>query len=61
MEVHLLRKEPDYWNGNIPWISSGEVRNNIIEISNECITEEGFNNSSVKLLPAGTCFDCNDW
>ena len=48
------RKEPDYWNGNIPWISSGEVRNNIIEISNECITEEGFNNSSVKLLPAGT-------
>ena len=44
-----LRKEPKYWSGKIPWISSGEVRNNIIESSNECISEEGYANSSVKL------------
>lgn len=49
-----LRKEPKYWSGKIPWISSGEVRNNIIESSNECISEEGYANSSVKLLPIGT-------
>ena len=48
------RKEPKYWNGSISWISSGEVRNNIIEGSNECISKEGYINSSVKLLPAGT-------
>ena len=48
------RKCPDYWNGNIPWVSSGEVRNNIITVTNECITQKGFNNSSVKLLPKGT-------
>ena len=48
------RQSPEYWSGNIPWISSGEVRNNIICASNECISEEGYNNSSVKLLPAGT-------
>lgn len=48
------RKILEYWNGNIPWISSGEVKNNIINASNECISEEGYNNSSVRLLPTGT-------
>ncbi len=48
------RKEASFWNGNIPWVSSGEVANNIIESTNEMISEEGFNNSSVKKLPIGT-------
>lgn len=48
------RKNDEYWKGNIPWISSGEVRNNIIGASNECITELGYENSSVKFLPVGT-------
>lgn len=48
------RKVPEFWNGTIPWICSGEVRNNIISNTNECITQEGYNNSSVKLLPVGT-------
>ena len=48
------RKEPAFWNGDIPWVSSGEVSNNIIEATNERITEEGYNNSSVKKLPIGT-------
>jgi type I restriction enzyme S subunit len=30
------------------------VRNNIIYQTNECITEEGYQNSSVKMLPKGT-------
>ncbi len=48
------RKFPQYWDGIIPWVSSGEVRNNIIENTNECISQEGYDNSSVKLLPVGT-------
>ena len=48
------RKEPSFWNGNIPWVSSGEVANNIIESTKEMISEEGFDNSSVKKLPIGT-------
>lgn len=32
----------------------GEVRNNIIYCSKECISQNGYENSSVKLLPKGT-------
>lgn len=48
------RKISEFWNGSIPWISSGEVKNNIISSTNEYITQKGFENSSVKLLPVGT-------
>lgn len=48
------RKVPEFWNGTIPWISSGEVKNNIINSTNECISQKGFDNSSVKMLPKGT-------
>lgn len=43
-----------YWNGDIPWVSSGEVKNNIIYETAEKITQAGFENTSVKLLPVGT-------
>jgi type I restriction enzyme S subunit len=48
------RKVPEYWNGDIPWVSSGEVKNNIIGQTDELITQSGYDNSSVKLLPIGT-------
>lgn len=48
------RQKPEYWGGNIPWVSSGEVRNNFIYETLEQITEDGFDNASVKLLPVGT-------
>lgn len=48
------RKCPEYWNGDIPWVSSGEVRNNELFFTNEKITQDGYDNSSVKLLPKGT-------
>ena len=48
------RKVDKYWDGSIPWVSSGEVRNSQIYFTNENITEEGFQNSSVKMLPVGT-------
>lgn len=44
----------EYWKGTIAWVSSGEVANNEISSTKESITEAGFQNSSVRLLPAGT-------
>jgi type I restriction enzyme S subunit len=48
------RKHPEYWGGGIPWISSGEVRNNIITETKENISKKGYKNSSVRMLPKGT-------
>lgn len=48
------RRVPEYWNGNINWISSGEVHFSPIYQSNETITEEGLNNSSTNVHPIGT-------
>ncbi len=48
------RKIPGYWNGDIPWVSSGEVRNTFISETREKISASGFENSSTKLLPAGS-------
>jgi type I restriction enzyme, S subunit len=45
----------DYWeNGIIPWVSSGEIRNNIINSSSEKITQLGLSQSAAKLFPKGT-------
>ena len=48
------RQNNKYWNGNINWVSSGEVRFNHINSTNECITEDGLKNSSTNLQPIGT-------
>ncbi|MBW2648039.1 MAG: restriction endonuclease subunit S, partial [Deltaproteobacteria bacterium] len=48
------RKKPEYWNGDIPWVSSGEVKNNFILSTREKITQRGHDNSSVRLLPQDT-------
>lgn len=48
------RREEKYWNGNIPWVSSGEVAFGRIRTTEETITEAGLHNSSVQLNPPGT-------
>ena len=48
------RKEPSYWGDDIPWISSGEVRNNIIAKTRERVSKTGFDSTSLQLLPEGT-------
>lgn len=48
------RKIPSYWSGEVPWVSSGEVRNNIITVTRERISHRGLAESSLKLLPKGT-------
>lgn len=46
--------KPEYWNGNIPWINSGEVNNFRILQGTKYITEFGLQKSNTKLLPKGT-------
>jgi type I restriction enzyme, S subunit len=48
------RKEPNYWNGDIPWVSSGEVRFNRVTSAKETISDEGLKNSSTQINPAGS-------
>lgn len=43
-----------YWNGGIPWVSSGEVGFCTIKETRETISEEGLENSSTNLHPVGT-------
>lgn len=48
------RAKPEYWNGGIPWVSSGEVSFCRISGTRETISEAGLRNSSTRLNPAGS-------
>lgn len=48
------RSRPNYWNGNIPWVKTGEVRYDVITETEEYITENGLKNSATRLAPKGT-------
>lgn len=44
------KKNPNYWNGTIPWISAKNMKSEVIEASDLTITEEGLIQGS-KLAP----------
>lgn len=46
-------KKAAYWNGNLPWLSSGETRCRFIIDTEKTITELGVAESSTKLAKAG--------
>lgn len=48
------RKEVDYWNGDLPWISSGEVAFSLITDSREKVTALGAEKTRLKLAPKGS-------
>lgn len=48
------RAKAEYWNGEIPWINSGEVNKYRILEGSEYITELGLQKSATKLLPRKT-------
>lgn len=48
------RNNEEFWNGDIPWINSGEVNEFRITKPSEYITEEGLAHSATKLLPKKT-------
>jgi len=49
-------KEKEYWIGNIPWIPSGKVQNNIVvpEVVEDFISEKAVKESSTKMAKANS-------
>ncbi|MFM7363996.1 MAG: restriction endonuclease subunit S [Cuspidothrix sp.] len=43
-----------YFNGSIPWVKSGELRESIITETEEKVTEEALAETSLKLAPKGS-------
>lgn len=51
------RDKPDYWNGDIPWLSladTGVLDALEVDQTSECVTAEGIANSSARVLPKDT-------
>jgi type I restriction enzyme S subunit len=48
------RSKEEYWNGNIPWITTSLVDFNVITKADEFISDEGLKNSSAKVFPEKT-------
>jgi type I restriction enzyme S subunit len=48
------RKVPHYFGGSFPWVKSGDLRDGLVRSTEESLTQAGLDNSSAKLLPAGT-------
>ncbi len=44
---------PEYWDGNIQWLTPTEIDSKYVHSSRRTITKEGVKNSSAKLLPKG--------
>jgi type I restriction enzyme S subunit len=57
-EVHVgatpRRTKPEYWNGEVSWVKSGEVAFCRIQETEETITKEGLRNTSTDVHPPGT-------
>ena len=45
-------KNKDYWDGNIPWMSSGEINKKFVYSTEKKITQQGLENSNARILPA---------
>lgn len=48
------RNHDEYYNGNIPWIKTGDLGPKIITNASEYITDAGVQNSSAKFFPKGS-------
>ena len=48
------RKHPEYYQGNIPWIKTGELKDDFIYDAEEHISEEAISKSNAKLFPVNT-------
>lgn len=48
------RSRPEFWDGDVPWVTTTIVDSNVIEATKEFITEAGLTNSSAKVFPKRT-------
>jgi type I restriction enzyme S subunit len=47
------RKRPEYYEGDIPWIKSGDLRENTVTQATEFISDLAISKSSAKIVPKG--------
>lgn len=49
------KSKAEYWGGNIPWASVGDLSDDVLEVTDtrSKITEEGVKGSSTNIVPAG--------
>ena len=47
------RRRRDFWGGNIPWMSSGEIHQRRVTDIREAITDAGFTASNARWIPKG--------
>ncbi|MCO5382312.1 MAG: restriction endonuclease subunit S [Methanosarcina barkeri] len=45
-------KNKDFWDGDIPWMSSGEINKKFVYNTEKKITQKGLENSNARILPA---------
>lgn len=48
------RKVKDFWDGDIPWVTTTLINGNDISYANEFITKKGLESSSAKMCKAGS-------
>ncbi len=48
------RFRDDFWNGDINWLSSGELNRSVIRVTSEKITKSGQNNKNLCVIPQNT-------
>ncbi|WP_420453815.1 restriction endonuclease subunit S [Ilumatobacter sp.] len=48
------RSRDDYWNGSIPWVKTGEVRGNVIDGTEELITDRALSECPLDVYRVGT-------
>lgn len=48
------REDSRYWNGDVNWISSGDLNRGIVNSCTEKITKEGQESAHLRLIPKGT-------
>lgn len=48
------RKHPEYYDGTIPWIKTGDLKVKLLKRSSELISELGVEKSSAKIFPVNT-------
>ena len=52
--TNSIKKQSEYWNGNIKWLSSGELNRGTVYDSMEMITEDGQKSANLRIVPKGT-------
>ena len=48
------RRKSEYWDGSIPWITTGELESGYVTASKECVTEKALKETALKLYHKGT-------